>query len=59
VVVRTADAGHQEVYFLNTMRLARTAGLAPDDDRWTAPVAQIEDMVDDALAALRPGIGQT
>lgn len=59
VVVRTAESGHQEVYFLNTMRLARRAGLAPDDERWTALVAQIEDMVDDALAALRPGVGQT
>lgn len=58
VVVRQVEPGVQEVYFLNTMRLARSAGLAPDDERWTALVAQIESLVDDALAALRPDVGQ-
>jgi len=52
VVVREVDAGRQEVYHLDTMRLAQEVGLAPDDERWAALVAQIEQMVDDAFARL-------
>lgn len=52
VVVREVEPGLQEVYHLDTMRLARTIGLAPDDERWGALVAQVERMVEDAFARL-------
>lgn len=52
VVIREIDDGTQELYYLNTMRLAREVGLAPEDDRWGALVAQVDRMIDDALSAL-------
>jgi uncharacterized protein (DUF302 family) len=52
VVVREVDPGLQEVYHLDTMRLAQEVDLAPEDERWAALVAQIERMVDDAFARL-------
>jgi uncharacterized protein (DUF302 family) len=52
VVVREVDPGTQEVYHLDTMRLAREVDLAPEDEQWGTLVAQIERMVDDAFARL-------
>ncbi|HKL28111.1 MAG TPA: DUF1684 domain-containing protein [Natrialbaceae archaeon] len=52
IVVWEAEPGFQHVYHLNTMLLARETGLAPDTETWTALVAQLEDMIDDAFATL-------
>jgi len=52
VVVRQIEPGLQELYHLDTMRLAQEVELAPEDERWAALVAQIERMVDDAFARL-------
>jgi len=56
VVVWEDEPGVQRVYHLSVMRLARAAGLAPDDERWGTLVAQVEGMVDDAFADLGRGV---
>jgi uncharacterized protein (DUF302 family) len=55
VVIWESDPGEQVVYHLSVMRLARKLGLAPDNDRWGALVAQVEKLVDDAFADLGHG----
>lgn len=52
VVVWETDDGTQEVYHLSMMHLAREIGLAPDDERWGALVAQVDKLVDDAFGNL-------
>jgi uncharacterized protein (DUF302 family) len=56
-VIREVQPGRQEVYHLDTMRLAQQAGLAPDNERWTALVAQLEQMIDDVFASLGRQMG--
>lgn len=52
VAVWQTDPGQQTVYRLSMMRLAREVGLAPNDDRWGALVAQVDKMVDEAFGDL-------
>lgn len=52
VVLREIEPDRQEFYHLDTMRLAQEVGLAPDDERWAALVAQVERMVDDTFTRL-------
>lgn len=56
VVIWQSDPGTQIVYHLSVMRLAREIGLAPDDDRWGALVAQVDKLIDDAFADLGRGV---
>jgi hypothetical protein len=51
-VLREIEPDRQEFYHLDTMRLAQEVGLAPDDERWAALVAQVERMVDDTFTRL-------
>lgn len=55
VAVWETEPGHQEVYHLSTMHLAREVGLAPDDERWGALEAQVDKLVDDGFANLGRG----
>ncbi|MEF8852867.1 MAG: DUF302 domain-containing protein [Haloarculaceae archaeon] len=52
VVVRETGPGVQEVYHLSVMQVAQAIGIAPDDERWGALVAQVQSMIDDAFADL-------
>jgi uncharacterized protein (DUF302 family) len=52
VVVWEAEPGVQEVYHLSVMQIAQAVGIAPDDERWGALVAQVQSMIDDAFADL-------
>lgn len=48
VVVWQEEPGRQTVYHVSIMRVARLAGMAPDDDEWADIVAETGEMVDEA-----------
>ena len=53
VIVYEDEPGHQQVYHVSIMRIARLVGMAPDDDEWADIVAETGEMVDEAFAPLR------
>jgi uncharacterized protein (DUF302 family) len=52
VVIWEEDPGRQQVYHVSIMRLARLAGIAPDDEAWADIVAETGELVDEAMANL-------
>ena len=52
VVVWQEEPGRQKVYHVSIMRLARLAGIAPDDDEWADIVDETGTLVDEAWADL-------
>ena len=52
VVVWETEPGVQTVYHVSIMRIARLAGMAPDDDMWEEVVAETGALVDEAFANL-------
>lgn len=52
VVVWQEEPGRQTVYHVSIMRVARLAGIAPDDDEWADIVADTGELVDEAWANL-------
>ncbi|WP_435195730.1 DUF302 domain-containing protein [Natronomonas sp. EA1] len=52
VVVWEEEPGVQKVYHVSIMKLARLAGMAPDDDAWQAIVDQTGEFVEAAWANL-------
>ncbi len=52
VIVRQVEPGVQEVYHLSIMKLARLAGVAPDDETWAGIVEDTGVKVEEAMANL-------
>ena len=52
VVVWQEEPGRQKVYHVSIMKIARLAGMAPDDDEWEGIVAETGALVDEAWANL-------
>jgi len=52
VVIWQEEPGRQVVYHVSIMRLARLAGMAPNDEEWAAIVAETGSMVEEAFANL-------
>lgn len=52
VVVWQDEPGVQTVYHVSIMRLARLAGMAPDDGEWADIVAETGEMVEAAFDSL-------
>ncbi|MFC4552959.1 MULTISPECIES: DUF302 domain-containing protein [Halorussus] len=52
VVVWQEEPGRQKVYHVSIMKIARLAGMAPDDDEWEDIVAETGALVDEAWANL-------
>jgi uncharacterized protein (DUF302 family) len=52
VVVWEEEPGHQRVYHVSIMRIARLVGMAPDDGTMADIVADTGEMVDDAFENL-------
>ena len=52
VVVWQEEPGRQTVYHVSIMRVARLAGMAPNDDEWADIVAETGELVDEAWANL-------
>lgn len=48
VVVWQEEPGRQTVYHVSIMRVARLAGIAPDDGEWADIVADTGELVDEA-----------
>jgi uncharacterized protein (DUF302 family) len=53
VVIWEEEPGRQRVYHVSIMRIARLAGMAPDDDTWADIVADTGEHVDDLFSTLR------
>jgi uncharacterized protein (DUF302 family) len=49
VVVWEEEPGHQTVYHVSIMRIARLAGMAPDSDEWEDIVSETGEFVDEAF----------
>jgi uncharacterized protein (DUF302 family) len=47
VILWEDEPGRQQVYHVSIMRIARLAGMAPDDDEWADIVADTGELVDD------------
>ena len=52
VVVWQEEPGRQTVYHVSIMKVARLAGMAPDDDEWDDIVNDTGEFVDEAWANL-------
>lgn len=52
VVVWEEEPGRQTVYHVSIMKVARLAGMAPDDDEWEDIVSATGEFVDEAWANL-------
>ncbi|MFC7081044.1 DUF302 domain-containing protein [Halorussus caseinilyticus] len=52
VVVWQEEPGRQTVYHVSIMKVARLAGMAPDDDEWEQIVEDTGEFVDEAWANL-------
>jgi uncharacterized protein (DUF302 family) len=52
VVIWQDEPGVQTVYHVSIMRLARLAGMAPDDETWADIVAETGEMVEEAFDTL-------
>lgn len=52
VVIWQEEPGYQTVYHVSIMRVARLAGMAPDDDEWADIVDATGELVDEAWANL-------
>ena len=52
VIVRQTEPGVQEVYHVSIMRIARLAGMAPDDEEMADIVATTGELVEEAWANL-------
>jgi len=53
VVVWAEAPGRQQVYHVSIMKIARLAGMAPDDDEWAGIVEDTGEFVDDLFSRLR------
>lgn len=53
MVVWEDEPGHQRVYHLSIMRIARLTGLAPDDETWADIVADTGEYVDAVFSTLQ------
>ncbi len=53
MVIWEEEPGHQRVYHVSIMRVARLVGLAPDDGTWADIVADTGEFVDAAFSTLR------
>jgi uncharacterized protein (DUF302 family) len=52
VVVWEEEPGRQTVYHVSIMKIARLAGMAPDDEEWEEIVAETGEFVEEAWANL-------
>lgn len=52
VVIWEDEPGHQTVYHVSIMKIARLTGMAPDDDRMADIVADTGELVEEAFANL-------
>ncbi|WP_137283360.1 DUF302 domain-containing protein [Halorussus salinisoli] len=52
VVVWEEEPGRQTVYHVSIMKVARLAGMAPDDDEWESIVNETGEFVDEAWSNL-------
>jgi len=52
VVIWQEKPGVQTVYHVSIMKIARLAGMAPDDDAWADTVAETGEMIDEAFGNL-------
>ena len=52
MIVWEESPGHQRVYHVSIMRVARLVGLAPNDDVWADIVSDTGDLVEDFFARL-------
>ncbi|UPV99363.1 DUF302 domain-containing protein [Halorussus gelatinilyticus] len=52
VVVWQEEPGRQTVYHVSIMKVARLAGMAPDDEEWEDIVSETGEFVDEAWANL-------
>ena len=48
VIVWQEEPGVQTVYHVSIMKIARLVGVAPDDEKWAAIVAETSELVDEA-----------
>jgi uncharacterized protein (DUF302 family) len=55
VVVWEKEPGVQQVYHVSIMRIARLAGMAPDDEAWADIVADTGEFVDDLFERIADG----
>jgi uncharacterized protein (DUF302 family) len=53
VIVRQLEPGVQEVYHVSIMKVARLAGIAPDDDTWAGIIADTGELTEAAYANLQ------
>jgi uncharacterized protein (DUF302 family) len=52
MIIWEEEPGRQRVYHVSIMRIARLAGMAPDDDEWADIVAETGGLVDDCFELL-------
>ncbi|WP_435317498.1 DUF302 domain-containing protein [Haloarchaeobius sp. TZWSO28] len=50
VVIWEEEPGHQHVYHVSIMKIARLLGMAPDDEAWDELVADTGELVEQAFA---------
>ena len=53
VIVWEEEPGAQQVYHVSIMRIARLAGMAPDDEAWADIVADTGELVEDLFDRIR------
>ncbi|MFC7074718.1 DUF302 domain-containing protein [Halovenus rubra] len=53
MIIWEKEPGRQQVYHVSIMRVARLAGMAPDNDEWADLVAATGDLVDTCFEQLR------
>jgi uncharacterized protein (DUF302 family) len=55
VIVWERDPGVQQVYHVSIMRIARLAGMAPDDSEWADLVADTGELVEELFEQIEAG----
>jgi uncharacterized protein (DUF302 family) len=55
MIVWEQEPGVQQVYHVSIMRIARLAGLAPDDEEWAGIVADTGELVEECFTRIRNG----
>jgi uncharacterized protein (DUF302 family) len=55
MIVWEQEPGVQQVYHVSIMRIARLAGMAPDDEEWAGIVEDTGELVDACFERIRDG----
>jgi uncharacterized protein (DUF302 family) len=55
VIVWEQSPGHQVVYHVSIMRIARLAGMAPDDDNWAEIISDTGEIVEELFERIEAG----